>query len=320
MKEAVHRDPGYVKLRRGLLPHLCEMSDRAVKLYVWLLLRARFEGTKRGWVEASFGDMARELGWSSKTVQRAIRELAAKSYIQVERATSQWELTRIKVLKYDAELPVSGVDKSVHSEDEGVDQGVDRGADTSVRWSVHTSASIPQCPQGLQAPKNAVEIKRERRGRLDAVRRPFDAELRLASPPPLEGKPKSKPRLSERKAKLRARLAGAIHVNGSRFRSRLDRDEHAVLQAAVNATCYTARDSTVVTDGFVYTLMEIFEKHKNDGISPGNLSSKVIDRCLSQQESCKTMGSDPSEYYWPPDFQENRDRLRERERLAEKTG
>ena len=319
------RDPGFVKLRRGLLAHLPDMSSNAVKLYLWLHFKAHWKpGPKRGWVEASYEDIMGSLAWTKSMVRRTVEELTQRGYIEVITAANQHQVTRIKILKYDLEECGSAVLTGEHSkpvESSAVLSGVLNAVFTSEQSSEHSNRSISQSESDLQAPKNAVEVKKERRGRLDAVRRPFDAELRLASPPPLEGKskPKSKPK-SERKAKLRARLAGAIQVNGNRFGGGLDRDEHAVLQAAVNATCYTAKDSTVITDGFTHTLMEIFEKHKNDGISPGNLSSKVIDRCFSQQEACKTMGSDPSEYYWPPDFQENRDRLRKRERLAEKAG
>jgi hypothetical protein len=45
------RGPGFVKLRRGLLPHLSEMSSNAVKLYVYLQLKAQWAGPMRGWVE-----------------------------------------------------------------------------------------------------------------------------------------------------------------------------------------------------------------------------------------------------------------------------
>jgi hypothetical protein len=162
-----------------------------------------------------------------------------------------------------------------------------------------------QCQEG--SPSEGFPIEGDQ---LDAVRRPVDAEHHLA------GRKSFSP--SERKAKLRARLAKAILVNGSQFEGRfLDADERAVLQAAVNAARYKAKDATVITDGFSFTLMELYEKHKNDGISPGNFCSKVIDRCLSQQEACKTMGSDPSEYYWPPDFQDHRNQLRAEERMAE---
>jgi hypothetical protein len=62
--------------------HLPEMSERSVKLYVWLLLSARWEGSKRGWVEASFEDMATRNGCSTKTVQWALEELEKKPYMK----------------------------------------------------------------------------------------------------------------------------------------------------------------------------------------------------------------------------------------------
>jgi hypothetical protein len=170
-----------------------------------------------------------------------------------------------------------------------------------------------QCQEG--SPSEGFPIKGNP---LDAVRRPVDAEHHIAAEPfspPSEGKTKAKP--LERKAKLRARLANAIRVNGNQFEGGLDRDDRAVLQAAINAMRYDAKDFETLTDGFTFTLMEISEKHKHDEISPGNLCSKVIDRCLSEQKACKTLGSDPSEYYWPPDFQDHRDKLRARERAAE---
>jgi hypothetical protein len=144
---------------------------------------------------------------------------------------------------------------------------------------------------------------------VDAVRRPVDAEHHLASRKSFSP--------SEKKAKLTTRLAKAIRLNGSQFSGGLETEERAVLQAAVNAMRYTAKDSTVITDGFACMLTEVYEKHKNDGTSTGNLCSKVIDRCLSEQKACKTLSSDPSEYYWPPDFQDHRDRLRVEERRAE---
>jgi hypothetical protein len=307
MSRPAQRDPGFVKLRRGLLKHLPEMSERAVKLYVWLLLSARWEGSKRGWVEASFEDMAASNGCSTKTVQRALEELENKPYVEVHRATSQHQLTRIKILKFDIEEPTSTVDKSVHSSDVGVDTGADRGADIPSDKSVHSSPSIELSAKDLQASKKyrSKEVKKE--GRLDAVRRPFDAELHLAasfSP-------------SEKKAKLTSRLAKAIRANLNRFEGGLDRAERAVLQAAVNAMRYTAKDPTVITDGFTSVLMEVYKKHKDGETSPGNLCSKVIDRCSSEQEACKKIGADPSDYYWPPDFQQNRDRLRQEERRLE---
>ncbi len=90
------RDPGFVKIRRGLLAHLPGMSSNAAKLYLWFHLKASWQPPKRGRVEASFDDMARGNGWSLKTLQRTIEELETMPFIEVERATNQYELTRIK--------------------------------------------------------------------------------------------------------------------------------------------------------------------------------------------------------------------------------
>ncbi len=57
---------------------------------------------------------------------------------------------------------------------------------------------------------------------------------------------------------------------------------------------------------------------KGDGLLPGILCSKIIDRCMSEQESYKTLGMDPSGYYYPLDFVEHRDRLRVQERIHER--
>jgi hypothetical protein len=135
------------------------MSSSSVKLFIYLQCKAYWTGPKRGWVEESFEDMAKGMGWSTKTVQRTIEELESKSYIEVDRATNQYELTRIRIDKFDVEHPTPAVDKSVQSSDGGVDRGVDSGMDKSVQGSVHSSASISQSNQDLQAPKNAKKYR-----------------------------------------------------------------------------------------------------------------------------------------------------------------
>ena len=55
-------DPGFVKIRRGLLPHLPWMTSNATKLYLWLHLRAYWQGPKRGTVETTFDDIAQSVG------------------------------------------------------------------------------------------------------------------------------------------------------------------------------------------------------------------------------------------------------------------
>src|SRR5882762_3902607 len=146
-------DPGFAKIRKGLLAHLPGMSGNAVKLYLMLHFKACWFGPKRGWVEASFDDMARWCGWSTKTMQRIVEELEAKPYIEVERALNQHELTRIKILKYGLEEFTSGVDKSVQSKSVGVDFAVDSAVDSAADKTVHSKPATAQNQQDLQAPK-----------------------------------------------------------------------------------------------------------------------------------------------------------------------
>jgi hypothetical protein len=151
------------------------MSSNAVKLYLWLHLKAYFSGPNRGWVEASYGDIASGNGWDSKTLQRAVKELGRKPYIEIQRATNQYELTRIKILKFGIGDRNSAVDKSVHSNPAAVDVGVDSGVDKSDRSAVHSNPFMCLTPRDLQAPKNAVEEKKEEG--TDGVRRRFDVPI-----------------------------------------------------------------------------------------------------------------------------------------------
>jgi len=79
-------------------------------------------------------------------------------------------------------------------------------------------------------------------------------------------------------------------------------------------------EDPLLTGGFVEAAVEIYEKHGGKGLSPGILCSKVIDYCRTEQECAKTLGDSGSEYYWPPDFQVHRDRLRDQERRGEGNG
>ena len=147
---------------------------------------------------------------------------------------------------------------------------------------------------------------------MDAVRRRFDAGPNQ-QPPSFKRKANPKPSLA-------LRTAEAIYKNGNQYsRDHLDSDEYEILEAAVKAVRWNASSPKNIAMGFTLMLMETYEKHRADEISPGNLCSKVIDRCASEQKACKTTGADPSDYFWPPDFQEHRDRLRKEERASEQS-
>jgi hypothetical protein len=77
--------PGYVKLRRGLRDHLPELSSRAVKLYVALLIEANHQ---TGVCRTRLVDLCGLSGLSYKTTIRAIAELESKNpnpFISVSR-------------------------------------------------------------------------------------------------------------------------------------------------------------------------------------------------------------------------------------------
>lgn len=293
-------------IRRGLLAHLREMSGNAVKLYLFLHLNARWQpGPRRGWVEASFDDMAKALGWSQKTLQRTIEELEAKPYIEVERATNQYELTRVGILKYDLEESTSAVDKSDQSRRVAVDRGVDRGMDKSERSAVHSKPANAQSQQDLRAPKKVVEVKEEKKGKADAVRRPFDAERLADRTPPF-------------RENLQNRLEKKIELTDYSYPDWIkccqkrgkDHPFGAEEQQAFEATGYQPDlSSALLGCDFVLTVVEVYDETRKKDMSPGNLCSRIIDRCQSERER-----NDGEGYYWPPDFQDHRDRLRFQER------
>jgi hypothetical protein len=152
------RGPGWTPIRRGLRPHLRNMSSNAAKLYLWLHLSAEFSpGPRRGLVEQSYEDIARAIGWSRKKVQRTVGELLSRPYIEVVLATNQHDLTRIKILKYDPDEASPAVDKSVHGDPFGVDTAVDRGVDKCVQGDVHSSPPNGKKTEKMHASKNVEE-------------------------------------------------------------------------------------------------------------------------------------------------------------------
>jgi len=298
------------------------MSSNAVKLYVWLHLSACFSGSKRGCVEASFDDIARALGWTSKTLQRTIEELERRPYVRVERAANQYELTTIRILRYDRHSN-SGVDKFDHSNSDAVDSAVDNGVDKFDHGGVHSNPPMPLEDQSLRASKNAVEVKKEKK-ELDAVRRRFDAELPVASSS-LKAKPNPNPS-SNGRAKLQARIARRIANADERFSSYIEaclKRGHphpfgADEQDAFRAVGYKPDlSSDHLSFSFVMSVVNVYEEHRDKGVTPGNLCSKVIDYCTTNRKKDITLGGNGDGYYWPPDFQQHRDRLRRQERQEE---
>jgi hypothetical protein len=66
-------------------------------------------------VGKSFAGIALSPEGSFSTTQRTVRELEAKPYIMVVRATNQHELSLFKILKYDVEEPDSVQRRVAHA-------------------------------------------------------------------------------------------------------------------------------------------------------------------------------------------------------------
>jgi len=77
---------------------------------------------------------------------------------------------------------------------------------------------------------------------------------------------------------------------------------------------YKPENPTNLPAGFVFAVSDVYDRRRNEALSPGFLCSKIIDRCMSEQASYRTLGMDPSEYYYPPEFVEHRDRLMKKAR------
>lgn len=242
-------------------------------------------------------------------VRRTLDELAEKDYVVVTPAANQHKVTTIRIPKYDTWEDDSAVSTGEHTKtsgDSAVSTGVLSAVSTGEQSSEQSRPPISRKADELRTPKNAVEVKKEKNCCADAVRRPFDAELRHSSKSFSPQK---------RKQNLESRLLKKGLKNKTLHDYDMDEDECA----AFATIGYTPRDPRKLAYGFVYAVEEMVNRHKGTEISRGNLYSKIIDYCLSQQEGCKKLGASASDYYWPPDFQERRDLLRAQERVREKS-
>ena len=73
--------------------------------------------------------------------------------------------------------------------------------------------------------------------------------------------------------------------------------------------------SPLLSGDFVEAIVFVYEENREKGLPPGILCSKVIDYCEQQRKSCEALGCGAG-YYFPPDFVDHRNRLREIERAS----
>jgi Helix-turn-helix domain len=277
-----------------------------------VLLAYRSHANAQGFAWPSLGALAKTTGYGINAVKAARRKLIATGYlIPVEQMRDGGEFGR-KVFK------VSTVG---HKQCHGT---------AALSTVAPSTVGHKQCQEG--SPAQGFPVKGNP---ANAVRRRFDAELRDVQQPEIQGRgfPPSKPsphgKASEpnrqvfsslkRKKKLEARIADKLMESGNTLNRKFNDDE----RKAFAFIKYDPEYPSNLPTGFVCEVVDAYADHKDDGLSPGILCSKIIDRCMEEQKSIKTLGGGfeyPSDYYWPPDFQAHRDRLRAEERAAEQIG
>ncbi len=133
-------DETFECLSRGWCEHLAKLSGNAVKLYNWLLIKAKFCGPDKGKVAASFREIGMELRVHFQTVHEAAKELRPK-YITWEAAKNQHGVTIFAVQRYTAieDFAVSRRAKSTLTAD---------------RQHVDSTPPNPHKQQELLAPNN----------------------------------------------------------------------------------------------------------------------------------------------------------------------
>jgi Helix-turn-helix domain len=284
-----------------------------------VLLAYRSHANAQGVAWPSLGALAKTTGYGINAIKAARRKLISSGYlIPVEQMREGGKFGR-KFFK------VSTVG---HKQCHGT------AALSTVALSIVAPSTVghKQCQEGSPAQGSPAQGFPVKGNPANAVRRLVDAELRDVHQPEIQGrgfppsKPSPKGEASEpkrqgfslkRKKKLGARIADKLLETGNT----LDRDLDDEEREAFAYLRYKPKDEPRnLPNGFVWTLFDVYDDHKDDLPLPGNLCSKIIDRCMSEQKGYKTLGMDPSEYYYPLDFVEHRNRLREQERSAEKSG
>ena len=93
----------YVPLSRGIRDHLIRMTGNEVKLYLYLLINARFNGPKKGQVTGTFAEISESLGWHYETTRKTMRSLIKQKYIYfLKKAINQHSTNLIFIHKYKA--------------------------------------------------------------------------------------------------------------------------------------------------------------------------------------------------------------------------
>ena len=138
---------GFVPLSRGIREHLKNFPDSALKLYLSLLVRARFAGPKKGTCVANFSELSEELDMGQAQMQRAANWLRGK-YVDYQKAPNQNGITRWTILKYKGMVS----DFAPIINDSSSDRSDDRSTEGAPKEHRRSAPSTDMNPQELSVP------------------------------------------------------------------------------------------------------------------------------------------------------------------------
>ncbi len=155
MSNIRYKDRGFAPIRRGLREHLGRMSSDGVKLYLWLHLVAYWTGQKRGTVETTYAEIAKEMRWPKIKVKRAMAELCQR-FVKVLRRGNQHQYTLIRIRKYQKRSNSAGI-----AIDTGKSAGITGEPSTDTSTDIST-LRIASKTQAIRTPKKAAEGSRSK--------------------------------------------------------------------------------------------------------------------------------------------------------------
>lgn len=290
---------GFLQLRRGLWEHVRDgrMTVTEALAFIYICCEA---DTRTGIWKGSAKSLSGELGIPERTARDVLEKMEHGAYIRRFAVPGRHVCYPILVHKF----PIS--------------QGEHNGEQLNAIASTSPAdlAYFPREQSVEQHGEHGVEhgaaqkrSKKEKEKREKVVRRTQNAELRVVS-----SSCKKNPK-KEKKERLAAHLAGKIARDGERIQDwDLSNWEEEIREAFDFIGYELDRRNPQLSAAFLITACEVYQENRNREISLGNLCSKIIDRCVRENKQDPDGG-----YYWPTDFQEYRDRLRQVERASERS-
>ena len=176
-------DDLFVPTSTGLAEHIPDLSGNAIKIYIFILLKAKMFDPEAGTFHKSITDLCSILKISRSSFYKAIKELSPK-YLKIKPGKNECVITKFTVVKYKKLSDFTRFSKFCLSnkhtgEDTGKDTSEDTSTDTSGRTSGNTSRSHkPPEVNDLQRPK-AVRGSKDSKKHKDKDIYPFEEIVAL---------------------------------------------------------------------------------------------------------------------------------------------